>query len=84
MVAVAHQLESNEEHLTKLMAAVHELTTTTKKLEVVVAKMEPHVATVANAKTFWEWSGKLGALALIVGSTGYGIVIALKPYFVWR
>lgn len=49
-----------------------------------ISDMKPHVKTVANAKTFWEWSGKTGAVLTAIGAAGWGLFSWLKHYITIR
>lgn len=49
-----------------------------------VAGMKPHVETVAHAKTFWSWAGKIGAALTAIGAAGWGLWSVLKQYFTLR
>lgn len=49
-----------------------------------VAEMKPHVETVAHAKTFWSWAGRIGAAMTAIGAGGWGAWTFLKQYFTFR
>lgn len=77
------QQEIMNEKLDKLLLMVTQVNNKVIEVDNKIEKMEPHVTTVANAKTFWAWTGKLTAYTTAVGAAGYSAWYALKPWLIW-
>jgi predicted nuclease with TOPRIM domain len=77
------QQEAMNEKLDKLLTMVTQVNDKVLEVDKKIEKMEPHVTTVANAKTFWAWTGKIAAYTTAIGATGYGTWMTVKPWLVW-
>lgn len=80
---VFRRQDEMHEKLDKLILAVNKIDTTLDDVNKRITKMEPHTTTVANAKTFWAWTGKITAYTTAIGAAGYTGWIAIKPWLIW-
>jgi len=77
------QQREMDRKLDTLIAGVGVLTTKVDSVDTRTKTMMPHVTTVANAKTFWAWTGKIAAYTTAFGAAGYSTWMVVKPWLIW-